>query len=101
MAPQGQKSEHRISMTAHKDYEADWNRQTNRQTDGQDHVWSQADSLTKNGGSETGPQWHTGSVGGIENYLQVEIYHMTHLSGRGVLVSEPISMIMIDFINLS
>ena len=34
------------------DSEANWNRRTDRQTDGQDHVLSQADALTKKGRRE-------------------------------------------------
>ena len=52
MAPWGQQSERRLATTSCNDYEANWNRQTGRQTDrrtgGQDHVLSQADALTKN-----------------------------------------------------
>ena len=35
-------------MMSCDDYEANWNGQTDRQEDGQGHVLSQADSLTKN-----------------------------------------------------
>ena len=44
MVPRGQYSEHRLATMSRNDYEASWN----RQTDGQDHVLSQADALTKN-----------------------------------------------------
>ena len=49
-APRGQQSERCLDLTSCNDYEANWN----RRTDGQDHVFSQADALTKNGANETG-----------------------------------------------
>ena len=48
MAPRGQQSERRLDMTSLNDFKANWNRRTGGQTDGQDHVLSQADALTKN-----------------------------------------------------
>ena len=48
MAPRGQKLERRQATTWRDDTEANWNRRTDRQTDRKDHVWSQADALTKN-----------------------------------------------------
>ena len=41
MAPRGQQSERRLATTSCNGYEANWN----RQTDGQSHVLSQADTL--------------------------------------------------------
>ena len=35
--------------TSWDNYEANWNRQADRRTNGQDHILSQADALTKNG----------------------------------------------------
>ena len=46
MAPRGQQLECCLA-TALCDYEANWNRRTDRQTGGQDHVLNQADALTK------------------------------------------------------
>ena len=34
-------------MMSREDYEANWNRPTDGQTDGKDHILSQADALTK------------------------------------------------------
>ena len=34
-------------MMSRKDYEANWNRLKDGQTDGKDHILSQADALTK------------------------------------------------------
>ena len=49
MAPPEQQSERRLATTSHNDSEANWNmRQADRQTGGQDHVLSQAGTLTKN-----------------------------------------------------
>ena len=51
MGPRGQHSERRLATTSRNNYEANWNRRTDgqadRQTDGKDHVLSQADALTK------------------------------------------------------
>ena len=50
-SPTGQQSEPCLATVSCDDYEVNWNRQTDRQkdgqTDGQDHVLSQADTLTK------------------------------------------------------
>ena len=44
MSPRGQYSERRLATTSCDVYEANWN----KQTDGQDHILSQVDALTKN-----------------------------------------------------
>ena len=43
MAPRGQQSERRQAKTSHDDYKLNWNGQTDRQ----DIVFNQADTLTK------------------------------------------------------
>ena len=48
MAPRGQYSERRIATISRNNSEVNWNGQTGGQEDGQDHVLSQADALTKN-----------------------------------------------------
>ena len=48
MAPRGQQSERRLATTSHDDSETNWNRWTDRPTDGQDHVLSQSYAITKN-----------------------------------------------------
>ena len=47
MVPRGQQSERRLATTSSDDSEANWNGQEDRMTDGQDHLLSQADALTK------------------------------------------------------
>ena len=63
MAPWGQQSEHCLATTSQDDYEANWNIWTD---DGQDHVLSQADALTKKVVCKSKSQKKVGKQAGAE-----------------------------------